>query len=493
MTPPRMRSACALAALSGALYTAAEPGVGLWPLAFVCLAPLALALCGRDARQRAGLGWLMGTTAALGTIGPTVYASATLFFGLGPPAALLLVLAVGQLFAALPIALFAWLAGDPLGAGPLRSALRLACAWTAQELLRTLCGLPWAFLAHALAPVPALLQAAGLGGAFLVSFWLAAWNAALGIALATRSPRPALATAGAVAALVGAHAVASATAPPASGPTLRARLVQPQVPEAWRGSPAGVHQSLDRLAELTRGDPVDLAVWPENAVSVLLPVNDLPLERGLRGVGDSAAWIVLGAPRVAPDRRFRNSAFLVSPRGGIAAVHDKVHLVPFAEALPLSARWLGLHDPGYVPGDRPSVLSAGAARLGPLVCYEVIFPELARDLVRQGANVLVNVSNDYWLGGPGGGEQHLAAAVLRAVEVARPLLRATNTGITAAIDARGRILARLPRGVPEAATVTVQLSEGLTLYARTGDAFAWLAAAAAVLASALEQVRRAPR
>jgi apolipoprotein N-acyltransferase len=117
-------------------------------------------------------------------------------------------------------------------------------------------------------------------------------------------------------------------------------------------------------------------------------------------------------------------------------------------------------------------------------------------LVRGGADVLVNVSNDFWLGGPGGSEQHLAAAVFRAVELARPLLRATNTGVTAAIDARGRILARLAPDRPSAATVEVRPGGGLTPYARMGDAFAWLAAAAALLAAGAGAVRarlRRPR
>jgi apolipoprotein N-acyltransferase len=485
----------ALAALSGVLYTLAEPGWGVWPLAFVCLAPLVFALCGCGPRARAGLGWIMGTTAALGTIGPTLHPCATLFFGLGPAAALGFVAAVAQLFGALPVALFAWLCGDPRrGSAPL-AALRVASAWTAQEWLRTLAltGLPWTFLAHALAPVPALIQGATLGGAFLVSFWLAALNAAGAVALAARPAGPAAATAAGIAGLAGLHALVVAAAAEPAGPLLRARLVQANVPEAWRGTPSGVHQALARLVDLTRrGERVDLAIWPENAVSVLLPLNDLPLANALRALGGSAGWVVLGAPRVDPDEptRFRNSAFLVDPAGAVSAVHDKVHLVPFAEYAPWPLGALGLREPGYVAGERPGVLRAGSAALGPLVCYEVIFPAISRALVRDGASVLMNVSNDYWLGPGGGREQHLAAAVFRAVEFARPMLRATNTGITAAIDGRGRILARLDPDVAGALTVAVRPASDPTPYARTGDAFAWLATAVA-LAGALPRRGRA--
>ncbi len=484
--------------LAGLLYTLAQPGWSCWPLAFVCLAPLVLACGGRGARARALLGWVMGTTGAIGTIGPTVYGSGTLFFGLGPLGACALVAAVAQLFAGIPVALFAWLAGDPLRTHPALAALRVAAAWTAQELLRSVLfgGLPWTFLAHALAPVPALIQAASLGGAFLVSFWLAALNAACGIGLAARPARGAWGTAGAIVVAVCLHALVVGMRPETDGPRLRARLVQPNVPESWRTSPGGIHRALDRLVELTRsGDAVDVALWPENAVNALLPLNDLPLAQAMRALDGSASRVVLGAPRAEPDRpgRFRNSAFLVDAAHGITAFHDKVHLVPFAEYAPWPARALGLPDPSYEGGERPTLLPAGPVRLGPLVCYEVIFPSLSRSLVRDGAGILVNLSNDYWLGGPGGSEQHLAAAVFRAVEFSRPMLRATNTGVTAAIDARGRILERIETGVAAAATVAVRPATELTVYARLGDAFAWLAAVAALATAVREGRLRRPR
>jgi apolipoprotein N-acyltransferase len=439
----------------------------------------------------------MGTSAAAGTIGPTVYACARLFFELGPVASALMVLAVSQLFAGFPIAFCAYLSGDPLRSSAAVATLRFAAAWVAQELLRAvaLTGLPWAFLAHALAPVPSLIQAASLGGAFLVSFWLAAVNAAFGLACLPARRRGALAVVvGATACIAAAHAASLLLAPEPSGPPLRARLVQGNLPERWRGDAGSATRSLTVLADLTEdeGARVDLAVWPENAVSFLLPVNDLPLERATRRLSGTASYVLLGAPRVAGDRpaHFRNAAFLVDPGRGILSFHDKVHLVPFAEYVPWPAAMLGMRGPRYEAGARPTVLDAGGTLIGPLVCYEVIFPEISRALVRDGAEVLVNVSNDYWLGGPAGSEQHLAAAVFRAVELGRPLLRSTNTGVTAAIDARGRTLARLPRDRADAVTVDFQPARGRTLTARTGNAFAWLASAGAIAGALAERRRR---
>ena len=490
--------AALLAVAAGLLYSVSQPGWGIWPLAGVTLAPLLLAFWGRPPFARAGIGWVMGSVGAAVTIGPTLYACATRFFQLDTVAALAVVAGVGQLFGAIPVALFAVACGDPARHSVPVAVARFAAAWVGCELLRTVAwsGLPWAFLAHALVPVPFLLQAATLGGAFLVSFWLAALNASLAIAVIAPRRRPALGTALAIGVAVGAHAVLSLGEVPETAGTLRVRLVQGNVSEAWRGEAWPALDVLNRLVDLTDdGDAVDLAVWPENAVSFLLPVNELPLERAAARLVPLAAHVLLGAPRIGDDHpdRFRNSAVLMKPGEGIVGYYDKVHLVPFAEYVPRAAVLLGYEGPHYVPGDRFRVLHAGDTRIGALVCYEVIFPSIARALVENGAQVLVNISNDYWLGGPAGGEQHFAAAVLRAVELRRPMLRAANTGITGAVDAYGRVLGRLDRDREGALTLVVRPSNELTLYARSGDAFAWLALLLCVAVPARDRLVAAVR
>jgi apolipoprotein N-acyltransferase len=185
--------------------------------------------------------------------------------------------------------------------------------------------------------------------------------------------------------------------------------------------------------------------------------------------------------------RFYNSAWLVGADGAARGVYDKRRLVPFAEYAPVP-RVPGLgwrfDAPGdYSPGAEPVVFPTPAP-FGVLICYEAIYPWLARDLAGAGARFLVNVSNDAWFGTSAGLEQHFAITVFRSVETRRALARATNTGVTALIGPSGRILARFPPDVRDAWIVDVPLRDGTTPYARAGDVFGVLAAVGALVALA---------
>ena len=185
--------------------------------------------------------------------------------------------------------------------------------------------------------------------------------------------------------------------------------------------------------------------------------------------------------------RFFNSVYLLAANGEPVMVYDKRHLVPFAEYAPLPrVPWLGwrFDAPGdYTPGVVPTIFP-DPAPFGVLICFEAIYPELARDLVRQGARFLLNLSNDAWFGTSAGLEQHLAMTVFRAVETRRGLARATNTGVTALVGPSGRIQARFPTGVRGAWVVQVPLRDGLSFYVRVGDLFAWFTTLGALVALA---------
>lgn len=132
-----------------------------------------------------------------------------------------------------------------------------------------------------------------------------------------------------------------------------------------------------------------------------------------------------------------------------------MQLLPFTEFVPTALAALGIRGGHTAAAAGIAPLALDGDRLGVLICYELLFPALARELVDAGAGVLVNPSNDDWFGATAGGEQMLAAAVLRAIETRRPLLRATASGITAAIDARGRVVGRLPTGSASVLVVDV--------------------------------------
>jgi apolipoprotein N-acyltransferase len=499
------------AVASGVLFALAAPPRAWWPLAFVCLLPLLLALRGRGALARASLGALAGCVAAVGCAAGPAAVGASQYLGLEAWQGWLVTLAVGQTFGVIGFASFALLAGDPRRLGPAEAMARAGLALAVGEWLRceVLSGLPWLLLAHALAPAPAAARLAGLGGLPLLSLWLGALQAGLaGLAPAGRR-RPAaaglllLSAAAAAAALVAApgagpgpgHVRPAAGPAPAAG-ALRVALVQPALAARAWADPARAGENLRELAELSRagvrGRGVDLVVWPENSLQVQLPANRHLVDAALATLRPHARWLLLGAPRfdaAAPARRF-NAAHLFDTHGGAAQVHDKVKLLPFFEYAP--AWWPGARGGDLSPGRAPVLLRVGEVGIGALVCYEVLFPQIAGALVADGAGLLVNVSNDAWFGGAGGARQHFAAAVLQALSLARPLLRSTPTGVTAAVDAWGRVAGALPEG--RAGVLVVDVWPAAAGGARLrGERAAWLGLAALAAFSGAAALRRRSR
>ncbi len=233
------------------------------------------------------------------------------------------------------------------------------------------------------------------------------------------------------------------------------------------------------LSTEARAAPPAVMIWPETAFPGLLDVDE-PARRAIdQATGGVPALI--GSIRFDAERRPRNSLFVVLAGGATAGVYDKWHLVPFGEYIP---DWLPLPimvmpGNGFAPGPGPRTLQVpGLPPFGPLICYEAIFPGQIVDRDNRPA-WLVNITNDAWFGNSTGPRQHLAAARMRAVEEGLALLRAANTGISAAFDAHGHELARI--GMQTAGTLAVALPGALpaTLFARFG---LWLPAIAGLVA-----------
>ena len=150
-------------------------------------------------------------------------------------------------------------------------------------------------------------------------------------------------------------------------------------------------------------------------------------------------------------------------------MYDKRVLLPFVERFPLHGE-----DGPFLPGREPIIFSAGNVRFGTLICYEAIYPHLARELVRKGARLLVNISNDSWFQAGAGPEQHYQIARFRAVENRVSLVRVTNSGVSGVIDPFGREILRLPEHAAVARSVPVPISSEGSFYTRHGDVFALL-------------------
>ncbi|MGO4909239.1 apolipoprotein N-acyltransferase [Pseudorhodobacter sp. W20_MBD10_FR17] len=263
------------------------------------------------------------------------------------------------------------------------------------------------------------------------------------------------------------------------------RLVQPNAEQHLKWDPARARENLDHLLALSsvqgQKQP-DLIVWPETSVPYLLNDND-GLVQAIAAKGQGAQ-VAVGIQRVengpSPDAvRGYNTLAVISPQGQVSQTYDKHHLVPFGEYIPfgdLAYRLFGItafasqQGAGYSAGPSAQVLDLGP-KLGhvlPLICYEAVFPQDLRAAPMR-ADWIVQITNDAWFGKLTGPWQHLAQARLRAIEQGLPLLRAANTGISAVIDARGRVVAALPLGVANYIDAPLPAALPPTVYARFGD------------------------
>ena len=494
----------------------------LWPILWITLPalvwlidgatepPARRALWGRAAAA-AAVSWWFGFgyfLAGLFWVGEAFLVEAETFAVLLPVAVTLLPAGMAMYHAAAgALAACLW------RAGPSR-VLLLALSLSAMEWLRghAFSGFPWNVLGYALTyPLPLMQSAALLGvyGLTLVAILVFAlpsvlWGDAPAGAAGRKGRAVAILAALAPLAILAAYgSVRLALAPTATVPGVHIRIVQPSVPqrEKWRPENQGriFRDHLGLSATNAEGHPDSLAgithvIWPEAA----MPFLPLDYPEALAAIGrllPRGTLLITGALRAQPappgamhPRQFFNSLLVFGEGGSLVGVYDKLHLVPFGEYLPMQGllESIGLQQltrirGGFETGPKPRPLLdiPGLPAAAPLICYEVIFPAaVVQGTARPG--MLLNVTNDGWFGNTTGPRQHLHQARIRAVEEGLPLLRAANNGVSAAIDAHGRVLAKL--GLNERGVIDVALPVALpaTMYAILADSgflLLWLAVA----------------
>jgi apolipoprotein N-acyltransferase len=285
-------------------------------------------------------------------------------------------------------------------------------------------------------------------------------------------------------------------APPPLASDHTALLVQPNVPilEGAVWTRDYFQDTLRDLTELSLHPPgekadrrFDLIVWPESPSPFY--TNDPLFREAVSALAkQSGTWVVAGAIGIKPAlhnggaaSQIFNSAALVNPQGDWVGRYDKMHLVPFGEYLPFPqlfsfAGGLTKEVGEFQRGASRTPLDAGGERFGTFICYESIFPDEVRQGPLQGAQALLNISNDGWYGDSGAWKQHLQQTEMRAIENDRWLLAGTNTGMTASIDPYGRVVVATPRKVRTVLAAPYALISGTTFYTRHGDWFAYLCA-----------------
>ncbi|HJV34379.1 apolipoprotein N-acyltransferase [Geomonas sp.] len=476
-----------LAALSGALLALSFPRPGLSIVAWFALLPLLQAVIGASARTAFKVAFTGG-----------VVAYAAILYWLN-----IVLISYGKLHwtvsASLYLVLAAYLALYPAVVVSLvrRAEMRgisslcsFPVLWVAGELVRSylLTGFPWANLGYTQYRTLPLIQISDLTGVYGVSFLIAFANVVFHKGWVWFRDKDARYPLAGVLILLALLVLSlgygfSALNRPDSGKLQRVLLVQGNIAQDVKWNPAYQEATVRTYERLTRQgcqSPDTLVVWPESALPFYLQGEPRYAARVTSLATELKSCLVTGSPALEREgalTRYLNSAFLISPTGGVLGRSDKLHLVPFGEYVPLAALFpfvnklvAGIGD--FSPGKEAVPLPMPGGRIGVLICFEAIFPEVARSYVERGGGLLVNITNDAWFGNSSAPYQHLSMTVFRAVENRVPLVRAANTGISAVIDSKGHVRGMTPLFAEATLAAEVRRGEGGSFYTRHGDLFA---------------------
>jgi apolipoprotein N-acyltransferase len=373
--------------------------------------------------------------------------------------------------------------------------------WVATELGRTyiLTGFPWVLLGYSQVEVLSIAQLASLVGVYGVSALVAAVSAAAANVV-VGEPGARLRPALIVAALVlvvgtwGGRRAAAAEWTRAGEP-IRVGLVQGNVDQAQKWDPARSEFIFENYLAMTRqaiSQGAGLVLWPESSTPFNFEeARDRAQAERVRAIARQARVpILIGSDQIdhGVPTRYYNSAFLVDEQGMTAGVYRKMHLVPFGEFVPFKqvlffAGPLVESVSDFSAGETPVLLPIGGHLISTSICYEIVYPNLVRQFVTGGSELLTTITNDAWFGPTSAPYQHFAQASMRAIEEGRYLVRSANTGISGIVDPYGRVVEQSKIYEPAVLVGEARYLKTVTLYARIGDvvAYASVVVAAAML------------
>jgi apolipoprotein N-acyltransferase len=493
----------ALSALSGSLLAASFPTIDLNFLAWIALVPLFLALRGLSEKEAFQTGMIAGIV----FFGGTIYWVTNSIHDYGHipiiPAVLIMLLLCA--YCAIYPALFCAAVAYLRPSHPALVVIAAPAVWAMLELVRThlFSGFPWALLGYSQYRYPAVIQVADLTGVYGISFLLVMVNGGIAQLIEDRRRYLPLAAAAVVVIAVLAYGTYRLHAPEGPG-SVTLSLVQGNIEQDSKWNPvyqSAVIAKYNRLTRTALDKRPDLVIWPETATPFYFEGAAAPypaLTEDLRTfVRSSGTPLLFGSPTYEKkDRRHLlwNSAFLLDHEGATKTVYHKIHLVPFGEYVPLKNSLFFFMDKlvqgagdfqtgrSYTVMPVRSAMKREKVTISTVICFEIIFPDLVRRFVDQGATVMTTITNDAWFGRTSAPFQHFSMAVFRAVENRVPVARAANTGVSGFIDAKGRILATSDIFTEATLTRTLVPGSTKTFYTRYGDVFAWLCVVGAVAA-----------
>jgi apolipoprotein N-acyltransferase len=476
------------AALSGGLLVVSFPIVNLWPVAWFFLVPLLLCIRGKKGKDAFLLGAFAGVVAYLGLIYWVVVAVhryGNIPLPLAIPILLLLVI-----YLSLYWGTFTFLASYIKEKGEWIVLLAFPALWVGLEYLRSflLSGFPWALVGYSQYLNTPLVQIADITGVYGVSFFLILINTLLFMWIVRwignkRVPLQGTIFFLALVALIFGYGYWRIDSLPETAKGLKVGVAQGNIAQdvkwdrAFQNKTVRIYRKLS--FQLKRQSP-GLIVWPETALPSYFP-SGTELDGAVLTVPQEVtSYLLFGSlssQKEGKEVKIYNSAYLLSPRRRILGRYDKMHLVPFGEYVPFSPLFpffsslVGIGN--ITPGEEVVIFQLPRGKFGVLICFEVIFPELCREFVRNGADFMVTITNDAWFGKTSAPYQHLAQATFRSIENRMWLVRAANTGISAFVDPWGRI--RMASGLFTREVLTGQIDlrdSEMTFYAQYGDVFA---------------------
>lgn len=466
-----------LSCISGVLLVLIQPPVSLYPVAFFALIPLLYAIDQDRYGPAFWSGFACGFTSFAGLVYWVIIAM-NRYGGIHIWLSCLILLLL-VLYLSLYIGFFAFAVSYLKKRLTLPVYLSAPIVWVLLEYVRgfLFTGFPWSLLAHSQDRFLPFIQIVSITGTYFISFIIVAVNCIIYNVIRKRPPSAVFASI-IFLFLAGSLIYGFGELGRKEEGTLKAAIVQGNIRQDVKWDEAFKVRTIRTYYQKTLEGArnADLIIWPETAMPFIFE-DEIYANQYVKALPPLLGGNLLFGT-VSKDRgdKYHNAAYIIGKEPGVVGVYNKAHLVPFGEYTPF-VRYLPFLEKltatggDFFPGEGHQPLNARVGKIGMLICYEGIFPYITNETVRNGAQVLVNITNDAWYERTSAPFQHFAFYVFRAIETDRFLLRSANTGISGIIDPKGRIQAQTPIFVETVLRGNFSLKDTKTFYVRYGDYF----------------------